>query len=130
MTIDEPEGSFAGGVIAAPVFKEITSQTLNYLGVTPEGFADEVVVAKSDLNHDSRKISAAIDGVRDAVKDSESEFDGLVPDFRGRTMRSVIHMASKNNINIDISGSGVAMSQSPKPGKALKADSIVKVVFK
>lgn len=130
VTIDEPEGDFFGGVIAAPVFKEIASQTLNYLGVVPEGFSAETVVAGSAVGSDSRKISAAVDSLRDKVDSSEPDFDGLIPDFRGRTMRSVIRIANRNNIKVDISGSGVAKSQSPKPGEVLKVDSVVKVVFK
>jgi cell division protein FtsI (penicillin-binding protein 3) len=33
VVIDEPEGEFYGGDVAAPVFKEIASQTLRYLQV-------------------------------------------------------------------------------------------------
>jgi cell division protein FtsI (penicillin-binding protein 3) len=34
--IDEPRESYHGGVVAAPVFKKIAEQTLNYLNVPPE----------------------------------------------------------------------------------------------
>jgi cell division protein FtsI (penicillin-binding protein 3) len=35
--IDEPQKDYSGGIVAAPVFKKIAEQTLNYLNVAPEG---------------------------------------------------------------------------------------------
>jgi cell division protein FtsI (penicillin-binding protein 3) len=35
--IDEPKENYYGGTVAAPVFKQIAQQTLNYLNVPPEG---------------------------------------------------------------------------------------------
>jgi len=35
--IDEPKENYYGGIVAAPVFKKIAQQTLNYLNVPPEG---------------------------------------------------------------------------------------------
>jgi len=35
--IDEPRGKYYGGIVAAPVFKKIAQQTLNYLNVPPDG---------------------------------------------------------------------------------------------
>ncbi len=134
VTIDEPEGSFAGGVIAAPVFKEIAKQTLNYLGVVPgrgsDGFGGQVV-ATSKLNSDARLVSTAINNIKEKVDDEEEfSFDGTVPDFTGRTMRRVVRMANKNNMNVVFKGSGTAVSQSPKPGKILTGGNVVTVVFK
>jgi cell division protein FtsI (penicillin-binding protein 3) len=34
--IDEPQGNYHGGTVAAPVFKKIAQQTLNYLNIPPE----------------------------------------------------------------------------------------------
>ena len=34
--IDEPQGSIYGGTVAAPVFSEVTQQTLRLLGVQPD----------------------------------------------------------------------------------------------
>jgi cell division protein FtsI (penicillin-binding protein 3) len=37
VVIDEPQGTFYGGLVAAPVFKEIVEQTLGYLNIAPAG---------------------------------------------------------------------------------------------
>ena len=36
VVIDEPKGKYYGGIVAAPVFKQIAQQTLNYLNVPPD----------------------------------------------------------------------------------------------
>ena len=36
VVIDEPQGKYYGGTVAAPVFRRIASETLNYLNITPE----------------------------------------------------------------------------------------------
>ncbi len=35
--IDEPQGKYYGGMVAAPVFRRIARETLNYLNIPPEG---------------------------------------------------------------------------------------------
>jgi len=37
VVVDEPKEKYYGGVVAAPVFKQIAQQTLNYLNVPPDG---------------------------------------------------------------------------------------------
>ena len=37
VVIDEPQGKYHGGLVAAPVFKSIANETLNYLNIPPEG---------------------------------------------------------------------------------------------
>lgn len=37
IAINEPKEDYYGGVVAAPVFKEITTKTLSYLNILPEG---------------------------------------------------------------------------------------------
>ena len=34
--IDEPQGKYYGGTVAAPVFRRIARETLNYLNIPPE----------------------------------------------------------------------------------------------
>jgi cell division protein FtsI (penicillin-binding protein 3) len=35
VVIDEPQGKYYGGTVAAPVFRRIASETLNYLNIPP-----------------------------------------------------------------------------------------------
>ncbi len=46
--IDEPQEKYYGGIVAAPVFKKISQQTLNYLNVPPEGDTTKFRVSRED----------------------------------------------------------------------------------
>jgi cell division protein FtsI (penicillin-binding protein 3) len=46
--IDEPQDEYYGGIVAAPVFKQIAQQTLNYLNVPPDGGTTKLRVSRDD----------------------------------------------------------------------------------
>jgi cell division protein FtsI (penicillin-binding protein 3) len=52
-----------------------------------------------------------------------------VPDFRGKTMRSVVEESSANGIDVMIEGSGVARAQVPLPGSPLRQGEQIRIVF-
>ncbi|MES1258617.1 MAG: penicillin-binding protein [Acidobacteriota bacterium] len=52
-----------------------------------------------------------------------------VPDFRGKSMRSVVEQASAEGIELTIEGSGVARAQVPMPGKPLRRGERIRIVF-
>ena len=45
VTIDEPQKSHYGGVVAAPAFKKIAEGTLHYLNIPPGGGKDRLRVS-------------------------------------------------------------------------------------
>ena len=46
VVIDEPQEAYYGGTVAAPAFKKIAQETLNYLGVPPQGTTDQLRVSR------------------------------------------------------------------------------------
>ena len=46
--IDEPQGKYYGGIVAAPVFRQIAQQTLNYLNVPPDGGTTKLRVSRDN----------------------------------------------------------------------------------
>ena len=46
VVIDEPQEEYYGGTVAAPAFKKIAQETLNYLGVPPQGTIDQLRVSR------------------------------------------------------------------------------------
>ncbi|MGD8521961.1 MAG: penicillin-binding protein 2 [Desulfobacterales bacterium] len=44
--IDEPQKKYYGGIVAAPVFKQIAQDALNYLGIPPRGTINKLRVAR------------------------------------------------------------------------------------
>ena len=96
--IDEPKGTYYGGVIAGPVMQEILSNALPYLGIEPDYSAE-------DLKDETlQKIS--------------------VPDFRNLTVKDAKKMAAESKVEVDIQGEGEKVtSQFPLPGELVNRKS-------
>jgi cell division protein FtsI (penicillin-binding protein 3) len=152
--IDEPQGIHYGGVVAAPAFKAIAEGALRYLGVAPSSpvVADkkdkkpikpEPKPAAAEAEPDSPGLDepAAVvaseqgdsdDGALteddEAPSTSTSSGPAAFPDFTGMSMGEAIRAARKAGVELVPSGSGVAASQSPKPGPA-SAGTVCRVSF-
>ena len=61
----------------------------------------------------------------------EAPADGetIMPDFHGMSMRRVLQVMEKRNINIRLMGSGRAMEQSPPPGHRIRGVGEVWIKF-
>ncbi len=122
VTLDEPQGSFAGGLVAAPVFKEIAKESLAYLGVFPEGSSPEGPPS-------GRVVEARLSNKASVRHGTAVDHPERIPDFRGKTIRSVLRIAGERSLDVDIRGSGRAVSQSPSPGGPIPEKGGVTVVF-
>ena len=120
--IDEPEKEHHGGVVAAPVFKEIASESLSYMGVYPEGANGVKASMVQYVSAGSRR------GAYDQIKQDDTQGHG-VPDFTGKTVRSVLTAAKERSFEVSIIGSGRAVSQRPLPGRGVPKDIPVVVWF-
>ncbi len=119
VAIDEPKGEHYGGAVAGPVFREIAEKSLSYMGVFRERPA-------------SRKIRfTEAKATRGATEPQNEEDFGPteVPDFTGKTVRSVLRMAKGRSFDVNVMGSGKAVSQKPAPGRALPTKGPVVVFF-
>jgi cell division protein FtsI/penicillin-binding protein 2 len=45
VAVDEPQGEYYGGLVAAPVFKAIAGRTASYLGIAPDKKPDELAIS-------------------------------------------------------------------------------------
>jgi cell division protein FtsI (penicillin-binding protein 3) len=144
--IDEPQGTHYGGLVAAPAFKAIAEGALRYLGVAPstpvlaQGKQDKKVVAVApkpapvEVEPDGPGLDEPAPAVvaselGDGEEGSTAEDDeapttatasgrASIPDFTGMSMGEAIRAARKFGVEMIPSGSGVATSQSPRPGQA------------
>lgn len=136
--IDEPQPIHYGGVVAAPVFKEIGEAALRYLGVPPS----EPIVASARAERKGERVALAFaegpgseepalplqdDLVEDSVEAEAGEsaalalrqVDGVtIPDFTGLSMGEAIGLARKTGVELLPEGSGIASTQTPSPGWA------------
>ncbi|HEX8255177.1 MAG TPA: penicillin-binding transpeptidase domain-containing protein [Thermoanaerobaculia bacterium] len=109
VVIDEPRGQHYGGIVAAPVFKEVAEATLRYMGIAPSipsrtiGLGEPLLAA---FSQPQRSIGPAT----------------AVPDLRGLDARAAIAKAVASGLTVRAIGSGVVTTQEPQAGGALPAN--------
>ena len=123
--IDEPKTSPYGGVVAAPAFKEIAFNSLCYLkvagvGRTPEASSKSVPPPKASGTRQPASPTAVENSRVEAAAAGTT-----MPDFRGMSMRQVLKVMEKRQLNIQLRGSGRVVGQHPQPGSAIRpSDSV------
>ncbi len=142
--IDEPmAGTYAGGSVAAPVFRRVGEMALRYLGVTPTGADQAKLSDVAGLAKGMDPAGEAYKAVSEAkgepipeastdkpapsrkVKPNEIE----IPDLSGYPAREAIHLASDLGLLPRVSGSGRVMRQEPVAGSIVLKGATLKLVF-
>lgn len=117
--IDEPEGVYYGGQIAAPVFREIMLASLQHLGEPPHN-RQGAVLAKKDVLSEGEQEKKELE--------PEGKFF-KVPNFQGASLREVLKTVTPYPLEVELKGRGVAFAQDPKPGTHVLAGSKIYVEF-
>ena len=107
--VDEPEVNVYGGVVAAPVFRNIARGALRHLAVAPQ---------KPEAMP-SRGAQAEIPAPRAPKKESSGAFSAssdFVPDFVGLSLREAVEKARALNVNVQMHGNGYVVKQAPAAG--------------
>lgn len=152
VVIDEPVGSYHGGDVAAPVFREIAEQILPELNVAPdvEPSSPPPLVARATVDPDAaareqerlRQLEEqreatlpVVESVREGGRAREvvyaaAGFGGvLMPDLRGKSVHDAATVCSRVGVQLEAHGEGRASRQTPEPGTELSPGQIVKVEF-
>jgi cell division protein FtsI (penicillin-binding protein 3) len=154
--LDSPAGAHEGGQVAAPVFKQVAQQVLQYLDVPRD---IPVAEAKLRASHGlaGREKDDNLSDVSDfdpmqtptAAPVAESvpprsasvsasvaptveiaEGDGIAaPDLLGKTVRDVTQECLKMGLTPVLAGTGIATEQSPEPGAAIRRGNRITVQF-
>jgi cell division protein FtsI (penicillin-binding protein 3) len=149
VVIDEPQGSYHGGDIAAPVFREIAEQILPDLSVSPDVEikpGTETIAQTSRPSPQQVKEDQAQTEAREATlpKVAAPSFSGqtkevvfavatkraaLMPDLRGQSVRDVARMCQQLGLRLEAHGEGHAMRQTPEAGAEVDPGRVVRVDF-
>ena len=149
VVIDEPLGSYHGGDVAAPVFREIAEQILPELGVTPdvEFKPGPTLIAQTSKSSTTQiKDDSIQTEQREASlpKIAAQNFNGqaseivlavasnraaLMPDLHGQSVRDVARTCAQLGLRLEARGEGHAVRQTPEPGAEVDAGQIVRVDF-
>ncbi|MBU4310655.1 penicillin-binding protein [bacterium] len=115
VVVDEPKGLpyegrmvRYGGLIAAPVFKEVAQRTLRYLNVPPGKSPTGEIIRVSLSDMDLR------------VQEIEIESREKMPDLNEKSMRETFRILSNYDLKPNFIGSGQVMRQDPPPESPLE----------
>jgi cell division protein FtsI (penicillin-binding protein 3) len=156
VVIDEPGGSYHGGEVAAPVFRQIAEQILPEMGIVPDtDFKSPELVASaaqtpaeiSKMRNEEKRREADIKQQESrestmpkvAARDNR---DGeivyavatgnamVMPDLRGRSVRDVARACSRLGLQVEAHGEGGRVTaQNPQAGTELRQRQVVYVDF-
>lgn len=118
--IDEPEGYYYGGQVAAPAFREVVEKTLKYLKVPSR----RRLASGREKDVDPRE--AYVESHMPVAPRKLPEVPMIgdnawrLPDFTGLTMKSVMESALGVPLEFRFMGSGIAVQQYPAPGSTVE----------
>jgi cell division protein FtsI (penicillin-binding protein 3) len=149
VVIDEPQGAYHGGDVAAPVFREIAEQILPDLSVSPDVAikpgAESVTqisrpspqqLKEEQLQTEARaatlpKVAAgSFSGqTKEVVFAVATKRAALMPDLRGQSVRDVLRACQQLGLRLEARGEGRALQQTPEPGGEVDPGLVVRVDF-
>lgn len=132
VVIDEPKGAHYGGVVAAPIFREIAEQILPIIGIrrplTP-GPQPPTTLPLPEKQGPPPLIQVRQEVGEDVMAASCPQNRRVMPDVRGLTMRKALEVLKEHEIPVVILGSGKAVAQYPPPGTAIGQNVRCRVQF-
>ncbi len=127
VAIREPHGAIYGGVVAAPVFRNIAAKVLPYLGVSPSYKGTDPPV------HFRLASAASCEVVKPVIRvaqDNTAESSSTMPDLGGMSLKQALQRVCSLGLQPRIIGNGRVVSQTPEPGSSLNPDTTVEIVLK
>lgn len=124
--VDEPKGAIYGGVVAAPIFREIAAQALRVLGYYPPTpntpvLASLLPAAAHAQSEPEEKPAPPPAPTRGSLT--------VMPDLHGKTIRQVLDVLHRSGIRCRLEGSGLAVSQDPSPGTPINPGDVCSIRF-
>jgi cell division protein FtsI (penicillin-binding protein 3) len=108
--VDEPNPQHYGGVVSAPIVKEVAIKMLAYRGESPQSWEQEVPAQDT----------AAIRVKSRVQQDGSVQDEGKhVPDLQGQPLRKAVEIMARHGVVPHIQGQGMFVArQEPQAGTA------------
>jgi len=116
VVIDTPKGrGYAGGVVAAPIFKRIAEASLRYLAVPPALNPVEPLLVQPE-SAQKRVAGPVLPFSIGPVAGPLAEGQLRLPELRGLSGREAVKLLARLGISARLSGDGLVAEQAPLPG--------------
>ena len=131
VAVDEPKVEQYGGVVAGPIFAEIASEALPYLGIGPSkmGKAQKQLSKRQKIRRASEVPKAWRWWVEDP-KLAANQAKAVVPSLIGLTLSQAVGRARAKRLALNVDGSGIVTFQSPEAGRVVPLDTLIKIDLK
>jgi cell division protein FtsI (penicillin-binding protein 3) len=120
VVVDDPEGGYHGGDVAAPVFGAIARRALLARHVRPERERPERWPFEPERDETPRQ-TAAVQTSEPGEEPRPAPPPGSYPDLAGRTAREAVAAATRLDLVPVLRGRGVVVRQNPPPGTPVPA---------
>jgi cell division protein FtsI (penicillin-binding protein 3) len=115
--VDEPEANVYGGVVAAPVFRNIAQGALRLMAVAPQKAEPLPIAAHLPQAELPLRRAVKLGDEGDAMSNEDQ-----VPDFIGLSMREALEKAQSSKIRLKLQGNGYVVKQVPAAGSRRSED--------
>jgi cell division protein FtsI (penicillin-binding protein 3) len=120
--LDEPQTERWGGVVAAPVFRDISERIVSCYNKDLD--LPDMVAKRHE--GDVKIVNASIS---DVIPRNDETDESVIPDFSGMSVREVLKVSRDRGIDVRVVGSGWAVDQRLAPGIAREANQPCYVLF-
>ena len=131
VVVEEPKGAIYGGVVAAPIFKEIATQAMRILGYYPKEppkDKNQPVLANLFATPAAAATSQEVQFTPPKLKIPQGPVK-VMPDLKGYTIRQALTLLNRSGLHCRFEGSGMAVSQEPAPGTTITPGGVCVVKF-
>jgi cell division protein FtsI (penicillin-binding protein 3) len=142
VVIDEPVGSYHGGDVAAPVFRDIAEQILPDMDVAPDTQlkSSPQMIARNlrdQRDIDSRQGDATLprsaqdtdSSSNEVIYAAATDHSMLMPDLHNRSLREAVQVCTRLDLRLEAHGDGRARRQTPEAGAEVGPGQLVHVEF-
>ncbi len=138
--IDESKGAIYGGVVAAPIFREIAAQALRVMGYYPPTPNLPVLAAQPEVKKAAGTALPSVIPTEAVMEPSQGALlplpttpvpkaPDVMPDVRGLTIRQVLDLLHRAGVRCKLEGTGLAVAQDPPPGATLRPGEVCLIKF-
>jgi len=124
--ITKPKGDYYGGLVSAPVFKNIITRihTLDKRNITPSTPNTEIKITKSPGQSTGKEYVSQDFQTNKKPNESQTVFIStnnlkVMPDLKGKTIKEAVLTLNERGIKWSFSGAGIVVEQSIPPGQTV-----------
>lgn len=134
VALDEPKGSYYGGDIAAPLFRNVMGSVASRFSLPSAPTPPKLAKPAGPVLQDRLQRSMA--KVTDPPPEERLEWNGVsprgeltwkMPSLRGLTPREAIRLLKGRKFELEIRGKGLVHGQVPEAGKAIAEGNVIRL---